>query len=120
MKKSPFDMAAEALDDNDSTFSSTDIQKANAITEGIKALQYPIDFFSISEFTSQQIVLITKARIVGEWWKIGEYTKICEMLAVMQLSRNRKSRDEIVKVLIGMQKKNAVQKGIDKLKGEGD
>jgi hypothetical protein len=121
MKNNPFDAAKETLGDVEVTYSNTELQKANAISEGIRLLQNMRDIFAISDFTGEQIILLTKTRIVGEWWGIKEYKDICEMLAIMQLSKNRQSRKEIVQVLIGLAaKKNLAEKAKDKIKGEGD
>jgi hypothetical protein len=121
MKHNPFEMAQEALKDDDPRFGNTDLQRQNSIVEGIKLLQNPKNIFLISDFTPRQISLLIRIRVVGQWWQIPQYEEVAQMFGEMVLSQKRGSRKEAVQVMIGMgQKKTVIEGMADKIKGKGD
>lgn len=105
MKNNPFEAAQEALKSDSPSYSNTDLQKFNIVTEGLRLLQDFKNIFAVTRLTGNQINLMTRLVTIGEWWEIPEYEQICNRLSVMQLSKDGASRKEIVQVLIGLTKK---------------
>jgi hypothetical protein len=116
MKFNPFEQAQEALKDESPRYSSTDLQKFNIVTEGLRFLQEPKDIFAITRLSGNQVNLITRIIMIGQWWEVPEFEQICNKLAVLQLSKDGLSRKESVQVLIGLtKKKSKVEKVKDAL-----
>lgn len=104
----PFTDAAKSMESQTVVYSNTELQKISAIAEGIKQLNDFKNIFAVSDFTPLQIMLISKARIIGEFWNINEIETILTDLAVLSLSKNRKSRQEIINALIGLAGKKPI------------
>ena len=101
-KDNPFDMAREALNDDNAPYSNAELTKVSAISEGIKQLQNFKNIFGVTDLSPDMVVLFSKARAIADFWDIPEINEILEGLAILRLSKDRKSREEILKALIGL------------------
>lgn len=118
-KPDPFSDAIKQLNISENeTYTSTELMKISAITEGIKQLQDFRNIFSVTTLTANEAVLFSKAQVIGEFWNIKQIDKILRGLATMKLSINGKRADQIVNILIGMnRKKTTKEKVTDFIKG---
>lgn len=102
MNNNPFDDAQKVINQKELVYSSTELSKISAIAEGVKQLQDFKNIFAVTDLTTTQIMLFSQARTEGEFWDIPEYSIILKELATMLLSKDRKSRKEIIDALGGM------------------
>lgn len=112
-KSNPFEeMLRQANKPQDESFSSTELMKISAITEGIKQLQDFQNIFSITTLSNSEAVLFSKAKIIGSFWDVPQIEIILRDLAMMKLSINGKRADQIVDVLIAMNHKKGIKEKV--------
>lgn len=118
----PFEDAQKVLGSSkEVVYSDTELTRINAIAQAVGKLQDLLNIMAVTDLTDHQISLFEKAEILGQYWDIEEMDGILRGLAIKRLSRNRKSRDEIIKVLTGINaKKGFKQKVKTAINGEGD
>ena len=112
MKNSnPFEEASRSMNEKEVIYSNTDLQRISAIAEGIKQLQDFKHILGVTELTGIQSMLFSKAKQEAKMWaylvalenpeKIAEsvvlsYDGVLDDLGLMLLSKDRKSRKEIL------------------------
>lgn len=97
-----FRQAQEQLDQQQDSVAADDLQKVTAIKEAIKHLQDFQHPFAATELSPYQIMLFSKAQIEADYFGNDNINSILSGLAVMKMSTERKSRNELVDVLKGM------------------
>jgi hypothetical protein len=119
MSKNPFDDAEKQIS-QDLRYSSTELQKISAIAEGVKQLQDYFNILALTELNGEQIALILKLKTEAKYMDIPQLNEILQDFAIMKLSEGRKSRDEIVRVLIGMSGKKSLKEKVQGLVKKND
>lgn len=114
----PFIQAQDMLG-NDSKFSNVELQKLGGVTELVKQLQDFNNIYGITEYNSREIILNSKISTMSKIMDFPEYMDVLKFIAILKLSSNRKSRDEVGSILNGMRKKNISDQIREKL-GQGD
>ena len=101
MKNNPFEEARKSLEEG-YNYSNTELNKNMGVIEAIKQLQEPKDISKVSEFSKDLAIKMVKWDILGSMLDIAEAPKINEKISNFSLSVGRKSRDEIIRLAVGL------------------
>lgn len=108
--RNPFEEASKSMNEKEIIYSNTELQRVNAIAEGIKQLQDFKHILGVTELTGTQGMLFSKAKQEAKIWDylvslekgdnnpdvVLSYDGVLNDLGLMLLSKDRKSRKEIL------------------------
>ena len=99
--KNPFDEAKKVLEEG-YNYSNTELAKNQGTIEAIKQLQEPKNIFGASDYSKDLALKMVKFELMGEILDMKEPDKINQHISNFALSIGRKSREEIIRLAIGM------------------
>lgn len=82
-------------------YSPGDIMRISAVTEAIKHLQNFKKPYGVTQLSPREIMLFSQAQEIASAWE-WDISSLLDDLAVLKMSENRKSREEIKDTLIGI------------------
>lgn len=120
--KSPFEEAERVLSQGaqkETIYTDTELSRASALSQAVEKLQDLNNIYAVTDLSDHQIVLFQKAELLANFWDIPEIEDILRGLAIKRLSRDRKSRGEIIEVLAGLNRKKSILEKVGLKKTEG-